>query len=159
MAGVRGGRAGSRAVPLLAQRAASEGPRWTRAVWPSPAACPKKTTGHQRERGRKKLTDSVTRQVTRARLGGDKKMGEDKGAECLACSQSPHDETVVARCAQSETVLPLALKSRPATGMGRERKGDRWTRAVWPSPATCPRSTCLVSMKLRMYKITLVSQR
>ena len=36
---------GSRAVPLLAQRAASEGPRWTRAVWPNPATCPKKSTG------------------------------------------------------------------------------------------------------------------
>ena len=54
MAGVRRGRAGSRAVPLLAQRAASEGPRWTRAVWPNPATCPKRYTGHQRER--KKVT-------------------------------------------------------------------------------------------------------
>ena len=50
MAGVRRGRAGSRAVPLLAQRAASEGPRLTRAVWPNPATCPKRYAGHQRER-------------------------------------------------------------------------------------------------------------
>ena len=40
------------------------------------------------------------------------------GQDCLLCSQSPHDETVVARCAQFETILPLALKSKPATGMG-----------------------------------------
>ena len=43
-------RAGSRAVPLLAQRAASEGPRWTRAVWPSPATCPKSSTGPRGEK-------------------------------------------------------------------------------------------------------------
>ena len=30
-----------------------------------------------------------------------------KGQDRLACSQSPHDETVVARCAQFETILPL----------------------------------------------------
>jgi len=41
--------AGSRAVPSLAQRAASEGPRWTRAVWPSPATCPKDTPTLERE--------------------------------------------------------------------------------------------------------------
>jgi hypothetical protein len=56
------------------------------------------------------------------------------------CSQSPHDETVVARCAQFETILPLALKSRPATGMRREKENPRWTRAIWPSPATYPKN-------------------
>ncbi len=64
-----------------------------------------------------------------------------KGKERLACSQSPHDETVVARCAQFETILPLTLKTRPATGMEREGEGTRWTRAVWPSPAICPKET------------------
>jgi len=54
------------------------------------------------------------------------------------CSQSPHDETVVARCAQFKTILPLALKLRPATGMGREKEDPRWTRAVQEQP-TCLR--------------------
>ena len=36
---------------------------------------------------------------------------------------------------------PTAPWSPPATRMERERKGARWTRAVWPSPATCPKKT------------------
>ena len=51
------GRAGSRAVPLLAQRAASEGPRWTRAVWLTPATCPKRPTGHGEGEGRRGRPD------------------------------------------------------------------------------------------------------
>ena len=53
------------------------------------------------------------------------------------CSQSPHDETVVAQCAQSETVLPLALKLKPATGRKMQGRGcgARWTRAVKASLA------------------------
>jgi hypothetical protein len=74
-------------------------------------------------------------------IGGDKKTGADRGEDRLVCSQSSHDETVVARCAQFETILPLALKSRPATGRRREREGPRWPRAVWPSPATCPKNS------------------
>lgn len=34
-----------------------------------------------------------------------------KGQDRLVCSQSPHDETVVARCAQFKTTLPLADQS------------------------------------------------
>jgi hypothetical protein len=45
------------AVPLLAQRAASEGPRWTRAVWPSPATCPKNTTGSGEGEGKRERPD------------------------------------------------------------------------------------------------------
>jgi hypothetical protein len=58
---VKRGRAGSRAVPLLAQRAASEGPRWTRAVWPSPAACPKRTIGHKEEESKENQMEMVVR--------------------------------------------------------------------------------------------------
>ena len=96
VAGVRRGRAGSRAVPLLAQRAASEGPRWTRAVGPSPATCPKKTTGHQRERETKRLQDSTTRQVTwgRQKTGGH--------GWVPLCSQNAHDGAVPLRCAYDE---------------------------------------------------------
>jgi hypothetical protein len=43
-----------------------------------------------------------------------------EGQDCLACSQSPHDEAVVARCAQFETILPLTLESKPATRIERE---------------------------------------
>ena len=32
-------------------------------------------------------------------------------------------------------------KTRPATGMESEREYPRWIRAVWPSPATCPKKT------------------
>ena len=33
-----------------------------------------------------------------------------QGQDRLVCSQSPHDETVVARCAQFETILPLTRR-------------------------------------------------
>ena len=66
--------------------------------------------------GRTGTQVSATRQVTRARLGETKRWERIEGQDRLACSQSPHDETVVARCAQYETVLPLALKSKLATG-------------------------------------------
>jgi hypothetical protein len=46
------------------------------------------------------------------------------------CSQSPHDKAVVARCAQFETILPLALKSKPATGMGRGKVGSLDARSL-----------------------------
>ena len=80
MAGVKRGRAGSRAVPLLAQRAASEGPRWTRALWPSPTACPKRTTGHKRERDEEKTKSQRHPSSHAGQIGGDKKTGADRGA-------------------------------------------------------------------------------
>ena len=67
---------------------------------------------------------SATRQVTTGQIGKKTKRREQmKGQDRLVCSQSPHDKAVVARGAQFETTLPLALKSRPATGMGRKRIG------------------------------------
>jgi hypothetical protein len=57
---------------------------------------------------RKRLKDSPTRQVTTCQIGRRRKDGS-RLSRVLA---GPHDETVVARCAQSETVLPLCQLSR-----------------------------------------------
>lgn len=66
----------------------------------------------------------------RARLGETKRRERIEGQDCLACSQSPHDETVVARCAQYETVLPLALESRQAQGWKDEESEDERARQM-----------------------------
>jgi len=90
---------------VLAQRAASEGPRWTRAV-------------------ETKQAPSQERKMSK--LGGTYFMGglvdvhalgrEGEPPDHPSCSQSPHDETVVARCAQWRTVRRLPCG------------GDRWLR-------------------------------
>ena len=53
----------------------------------------------------------ATRHVTRARLGETKRRERIEGQDRLACSQNPYDKAVVARCAQFETILPLASRS------------------------------------------------
>ena len=72
-----------------------------------PALLParKRYTGHQ-ERGKKETQVSATRQVTTCPLREDKKTGADAGADCLACSQSPTMETVVARMRAQRGHIP-----------------------------------------------------
>ncbi len=55
------------------------------------------------------------------------------------CSQNAHDEAVLVRCAHDGAPHPQPpLNPRPQ-GWRREGEKARWTRAVWPSPAACPR--------------------
>jgi hypothetical protein len=72
--------AGNRLPFLLAQRAASEGPRWTRAVKGKP----------------------VTRLLGFLPLWVEEESRKMNGAtaECSSCSQSAHGETVLPRWAQ-----------------------------------------------------------
>lgn len=96
--------------------------------------------------------------------GETKRRERMEGQDCLACSQSPHDETVVARRAQSGPALLPARRKPPATESGKkketkeqrhpsnalreknegEEKCGRSMRTIRDSPAPC-----LCSYRLR----------
>ena len=88
---------------MLAQRAASEGPRWTRAVEDPSAPIPEEVASGLGRMGR-----------------------EAPGA--LFCSQNAHDKNVLVRCAQLRATLATPLKTGEESSKG---YAQRAASKVW----------------------------